>query len=274
MNATKTLLNVIDRQTRHELRAHAEWLRRMGFHDEASEIDDVLKRPLAEVLAWLVGVEAMENDPLVRLKLWLQTGLPDIDTFDDVVKQLTPEQAKEYDLFLMRHVEKYGSGYGVLDAKESNEKKTAANLFRAMEEWPKVEWEGVDPVEHVREMRGKPLPPHVLIAAQDDLLHEVNGKLRGSFPLKREPTRLELQARGELGEIEAGDWVAGRSSDFIWQVENVCHDGWGVRYLVRDALGLMPAWNTSVWPNGDLRLATPEELAAFGIISLKEASDE
>jgi hypothetical protein len=62
MNATQTLLNTIDRQTRGTLREHAQWLRKMGQDEEAERFEQALTRPLGDLLAFVVGMNAIPDD--------------------------------------------------------------------------------------------------------------------------------------------------------------------------------------------------------------------
>lgn len=50
--------------------------------------------------------------PLEQMKRWLEVGLPDIDEFDEVAKNLTREEEEEYLEYLDRHNKVYGAGFG------------------------------------------------------------------------------------------------------------------------------------------------------------------
>ena len=81
MNENQILLNTIDRKIRHELREHVAWLRRMGLHDDAGEIDEVLKRPLRQVLSFIRKME-MQDSPKTRLELQARGELEEIEVGD------------------------------------------------------------------------------------------------------------------------------------------------------------------------------------------------
>lgn len=63
-----------------------------------------------------------ELTPLEQLKHWLTVGLPDIEVFDAVAKQMTREEEAEYLRYLDRHNKVYGDGFGPLPPEDAEEK--------------------------------------------------------------------------------------------------------------------------------------------------------
>lgn len=48
-------------------------------------------------------------------KHWLCGGLPRIWVFDEAIRNLTPDQEREYDAFFDRHMEAHGAAFGPLE---------------------------------------------------------------------------------------------------------------------------------------------------------------